>query len=457
MNAYNRLYFLSTSGMLMVLMVIMGMLIGKPCEAQISLVNNQGVSIYLKPGAYVIINNDSLHNYSGVIENAGQLRVAGDIINDGMLTGNPIGATGLYDIGGNWINNGSVISYQDSVLLNGDANGSSGSLGNQFIMGLNATQFHHLILAGTPGSIKTQLVNASVTGILDLRNHELATNQFEMKIENPSLVAITKSGGSSGYVSSLDTGRLTRVTALSNDYWFPVGTPSSLVALGESFYYRPVLINPITGNSNEYSVRLVNNPTGDGYDVAAISDSLELVNALFYHRIYHGQGSDPATITLCFMPSDGSWTDIARHTGSLWTSTKLATLGTGFGPTAGFSTLSITDWSNFTRYPFALATRPLINESVNVYIPNAFSPNGDGNNDAFMAYTSNDKGLVYFELLVFNRWGEIVFESNTISQGWDGTYKGQLQNPDVYVYQATYGFRGEPLGKISKGSITLIR
>jgi gliding motility-associated-like protein len=74
-----------------------------------------------------------------------------------------------------------------------------------------------------------------------------------------------------------------------------------------------------------------------------------------------------------------------------------------------------------------------------------------------MAYTSNDKGLVYFELLVFNRWGEKVFESNTINQGWDGYYKGQLQNPDVYVYQATYGFRGEPLAKTSKGSITLIR
>jgi gliding motility-associated-like protein len=422
----------------MVLAVIMGVLISKPCEAQIPLVNNQGVKIYVKPGAYVIVNNDSLHNYSGTIENAGHLRIAGDITNDDTLTGNPIAATGLYDIGGNWINNGSVISYQDSVVLNGDGTGSSGSSGNQFIMGLNATSFHHLILAGTPGSTKTQLVNASVTGILDLRDHELATSQFEMKIENPSLAAITKSSGSSGYVSSLDMGRLTRVTTSSSDYWFPVGTPSSLVTLGESFYYRPVLMNPITGNSNEYSVRLVNNPTSDGYDVTAVSDSLELVNSLFYHRLYHGQGSDPATITLCFTPSDGSWTDIARHTGSFWTNTKPATLGTGFGTTAGFSTLSIPDWFNFTRYPFALATRPFINESLNVYIPNAFSPNGDGNNDLFMAYTSNDKGLVYFELLVFNRWGEKVFESNTINQGWDGYYKGQLQNPDVYVYQAIF-------------------
>ena len=457
MNAHNRLYLLSNSGILILLTVIIGMLMGNPCEAQIPLVNNQGVKIYVRPGAYVIVNNDSLHNYSGTIENAGHLRVAGDIINDDTLTGNPVGTTGLYDIGGNWINNGSVISYQDSVVLNGDINGSSGSSGNQFIMGSNPTRFHHLVLSGTSGSVKTQSINASITGILDLRDHELATSQFEMKVENPSLTAITKSGGSSGYVSSLDMGRLTRVTGSSSDYWFPVGTPSSLVAAGESFYYRPVLINPITGNSNEYSVRLVNDPTSDGYDVAAISDSLELVNPLFYHRLFHGQGFDPATITVCFTLSDGAWTDIARHTGSVWTNTKSSILGTGFGPTAGFSTVSITDWSNFTRYPFVLATRPLTNESVNVYIPNAFSPNGDGNNDVFMAYTSNDKGLVYFELLVFNRWGEKVFESNTISQGWDGTYKGQLQNPDVYVYQATYGFRGEPLAKTSKGSITLIR
>lgn len=455
MNA--RLNFLSTSGILIVVTVIVGVLLCKPCEAQIPLMNNQGANIYLKSGAYVIVNNDSLHNYSGTIENAGHLRVAGDITNDDTLMGNPIGSTGLYDIGGNWINNGSVISYQDSVLLNGDITGSSGLLGNQFIMGLNSTRFHHLILSGTSGSVKKQLINASVTGILDLRDHELATNQFEMKIENPSLTAITKSSGASGYVSSLDMGRLTRVIASSNDYWFPVGTPSSLVAVGESFFYRPVLINPVTGNGHEFGIRLVNNPTSDGYDAATISDSLELVNSLFYHRLYHGQGSDPATITLCFTPSDGSWTDIARHTGGFWTNTKPATLGTGIGTTAGFSTISIADWSNFTRYPFALAIRPSINEFSNVYIPNAFSPNGDGNNDAFMAYTNNDKGLAYFQLLIFNRWGEKIFESNTINQGWDGTYKGQLQNPGVYAYQATYGFRGQLLAQSRKGSITLIR
>lgn len=440
-----------------VLTITLSMVIGMSVLAQIPLVNNQGVSIYIRPGAYVIVNHDSLHNYSGLIENAGQLRVAGDIINDDTLTGNPLGATGLYDVGGNWINNGSVLSYQDSVLLNGDGNGSSGPLGYQFIMGSRSTRFHHLILGGTPGSVKMQRIDATVTGILDLRDHELATNQFEMKIENPSLAAITKANGASGYVSSLDGGRLTRLTAVTGDYWYPVGTPSSLVATGETFYYRPVLMTPLVGNVNEYSVRLVNNPTSDGYDVGMVSDSLELVNPLFYHRLYHGQGSDPASITICFTPNDGSWTDIARHTGGLWTNTKPATLGTGIGYTLGFSTLTIPDWSNFVRYPFALATRPLINESQNVYIPNAFSPNGDGNNDFFMVYTSNDKGLVYFELTIFNRWGEKVFESNTISQGWDGTYKGQLQNPDVYVYQATYGFRGEPLAQTRKGSVTLIR
>lgn len=439
------------------LIMCLVMTAGITAGAQIPLVNNQGVGIYVKPGAYVIVNHDSLHNYSGLIENAGHLRIAGDITNDDTLTGNPFGATGLYDIGGNWINNGLVISYQDTVLLNGDGNGSSGPSGYQFIMGTSPTRFHHLVLSGTPGSVKAQQANAFVTGVLDLRDHELATNQFEMKVENPSVAAITKSGGALGYVSSLDIGRLTRVTGSSNDYWYPVGTPSSLVAAGESFYYRPVLINPATGNSNEYSVRLVNGPTSDGYDVGLISDSLLAVNPLFYHRLYHAQGNDPVTLTMSFTATDGSWTDIARHTGSVWTTTQPAVLGNGTAPMNGFSVLSISDWSNFTRFPFALATRPLINESVNVYVPNAFSPNGDGNNDEFLAYTSNDKGLVYFELLIFNRWGEKVFESHTINQGWDGTYKGQLQNPDVFVYQVTYGFRGEPLAQMRKGSITLLR
>jgi gliding motility-associated-like protein len=74
----------------------------------------------------------------------------------------------------------------------------------------------------------------------------------------------------------------------------------------------------------------------------------------------------------------------------------------------------------------------------NVFVPNTFSPNGDGSNDVFYV---RGKGLSRVKSLrIFNRWGQIVFEKvnfnvNDASVGWDGTFKGAKPIPDVYVYQ----------------------
>jgi gliding motility-associated-like protein len=66
-----------------------------------------------------------------------------------------------------------------------------------------------------------------------------------------------------------------------------------------------------------------------------------------------------------------------------------------------------------------------------IFIPNSFSPNGDGNNDVFQIF---GEGIKFFELKIFNRWGEKIYESNNHLQGWDGTYKGKPQEPQVLVY-----------------------
>lgn len=73
----------------------------------------------------------------------------------------------------------------------------------------------------------------------------------------------------------------------------------------------------------------------------------------------------------------------------------------------------------------------------NVFMPNTFSPNGDGANDVFYPRGS---GLFKIKnLRIFNRWGEVVFEKNSfnandVSAGWDGTFKGVKLNPEVFVY-----------------------
>jgi gliding motility-associated-like protein len=65
-------------------------------------------------------------------------------------------------------------------------------------------------------------------------------------------------------------------------------------------------------------------------------------------------------------------------------------------------------------------------------VPNAWSPNGDGHNDRLYPLTINMKELKYFR--VYNRWGQLMFETHTLGQGWDGIFNGQPQVMDVYTW-----------------------
>jgi gliding motility-associated-like protein len=86
-------------------------------------------------------------------------------------------------------------------------------------------------------------------------------------------------------------------------------------------------------------------------------------------------------------------------------------------------------------------------------IPNAFSPNGDGKNDALYARGENIQEM---DLRIYNRWGELVFQSRDISIGWDGRYKGADQPMEAYGYVLSAIFKsGRSFYK--KGNITLLR
>ena len=68
-----------------------------------------------------------------------------------------------------------------------------------------------------------------------------------------------------------------------------------------------------------------------------------------------------------------------------------------------------------------------------IAMPSTFTPNGDGTNDILYLEGWGIKEVLEFK--IFNRWGEIVFETTDLGEGWDGHHKGVLQNNDVYVYQ----------------------
>jgi len=66
-------------------------------------------------------------------------------------------------------------------------------------------------------------------------------------------------------------------------------------------------------------------------------------------------------------------------------------------------------------------------------LPTTFTPNGDGVNDIIYVKGWGIRELKSF--MIYNRWGELVFETSDIDVGWNGIYKGILQNNDIYVYK----------------------
>ena len=96
---------------------------------------------------------------------------------------------------------------------------------------------------------------------------------------------------------------------------------------------------------------------------------------------------------------------------------------------------------------------PLSCAESEVFIPNTFTPNNDGQNDVFRVRGNQIKEL-YFA--VYNRWGEKVFETNDVKSGWDGTYRGNPSEPAVFGYYARIiCLNNDQL--IKQGNVTLIR
>lgn len=97
------------------------------------------------------------------------------------------------------------------------------------------------------------------------------------------------------------------------------------------------------------------------------------------------------------------------------------------------------------------------NCNANIYVPNAFTPNHDGINDTF-----NPKGVNIdeFKMYIFDRWGKMLFESNSIYDGWDGSYKGNQCSLGTYVWIIQYSGQSDQSHKITetlRGTVTLLR
>lgn len=101
----------------------------------------------------------------------------------------------------------------------------------------------------------------------------------------------------------------------------------------------------------------------------------------------------------------------------------------------------------------SLSNTAKIAPPMTLYIPNAFSSNNDGLNDKFGV---TGQGIAYFDMKIFNTWGELVYESKDAKDQWDGNFKGVKAPLTIYQYQiSARSSDGDEVYK--SGNITLIQ
>lgn len=114
-------------------------------------------------------------------------------------------------------------------------------------------------------------------------------------------------------------------------------------------------------------------------------------------------------------------------------------------------TVTVTDKYNYKHIHDFHVT--IDKECTTVFVPSAFTPNGDGNNDIFKAVGEN---ILEFSMHIISRDGRILFSTTDINTGWDGTFNGELMSPQVFIYKVFYK-NGRGVRNVANGQFTLLR
>jgi gliding motility-associated-like protein len=160
----------------------------------------------------------------------------------------------------------------------------------------------------------------------------------------------------------------------------------------------------------------------------------------------------------CYGTGIEGWAEVITQGGDapytyLWSTSPVQNTPRAENLTFGYYFVEVTDGNGcIDKDTVYIEPGPCCEE---VFIPNAFSPNGDGNNDIFRITTS--AGIELIQLEVFNRWGNKVWSTNDFRSGWDGKYLGQDETLNTYYYVFRYKCLTDGQNYIKKGDLILMR
>lgn len=201
--------------------------------------------------------------------------------------------------------------------------------------------------------------------------------------------------------------------------------------------------NTITAlTSGIYSVQITDNNgcVTTASTAVGVQGSL-FVDAGFGSTIHNGEttqlsASAPSGATISWSPSGSLGCSTCANTSASPLETTTYTIVASYNGCTGSDTVTV--WVDII--------------CGDLFIPTAFSPNNDGENDVLYVYGNCIETI---ELTIFDRWGEKVFETTDPKQGWDGTFNGRVLNPAGFAYVLKATVKGEQISK--KGNVTLVK
>ncbi len=264
----------------------------------------------------------------------------------------------------------------------------------------------------------------STSGVLQITSTDL----YHLKVvdanncyNTDSLSAVFKampvvnllSGADSAWLCGNETLSLDAANSIMNPsyLWSPTKVSSRVITVNNTGDYSVIVSNGNCKDTDQVHVVSVVLPEGVLNDVLAPVKS------------YYCFEEEKNGVTLSALGIDGITYNYLWNTNATSSSIVITKEGT-YSVTISKDACEVTDVVAIGSYcPSSL------------YIPNSFTPNGDGKNAVFKAEGIN---VSEFELLIFDRWGELIFKSNDIDKGWDGTYIGKKVQEDVYVWKLSY-------------------
>ncbi|RYE21973.1 MAG: gliding motility-associated C-terminal domain-containing protein [Sphingobacteriales bacterium] len=327
-------------------------------------------------------------------------------------------------------------------------NPATGATYNWFTTSLGGTA------VGTGVSFTTPGITANVTYYVEASNGAcFATGRTTVNITAQALPIAPANVTAAN--ATLCTGGSTTLTVINPDpalfyRWYANSSGGSMLAEGTS--YTPTNITTTT----IYYVESV--AVTGGCASATRTPVTVTVLPILATPIVRVQSADATSVIFAWSVVDGATAyEVSKDGGITWTSQSGNTFTVvGLKPDETVSILvrakgQIDCQTSANAGPIeGKSTNPFADQ---LYIPNTFTPNGDGKNDIFLAYGN---AVSKFKMRVYNQWGEYLFESNSLDAGWDGRYRGNLQPNGVYVYYVDVTFNSGAV-KQFKGTITLLR